>query len=152
MQEKKIVWDEMLALEMSRTSTAFRSKLERQMLKSTVHGGQMFVLLELWKKDGLRQVDLAERLGVSPPTINKMIVGMVKAKLVINEKVEDDARSTRIFLTHKSNGLREKIEELWEDLETTCRSALTEPERYMLMDMLVRIRAKLNGIEVVEED
>jgi len=152
MQEKEIVWDEMLALEMARTATAFRTLLERQMLKTGTHGGQMFVLLELWKKDGLRQVDLAERLGVSAPTINKMIGGMVKEKLVVNEKLEDDARSTRIFLTHKANALRDPIDEQWKDLEATCRSAVSDAERGLLIDMLTRVRAKLTGIEIVEED
>lgn len=152
MQEKEIVWDEMLALEMARTSTAFRYKLEKKMVKSGIHGGQMFVLLELWKKDGLRQIDLAARLGVSPPTINKMISSMVKEKLVVNEKLEDDARSTRIFLTPKANLLRGAIDEQWEDLETICRSAITEPERPMLIHMLARIRAKLTGIEISDED
>lgn len=150
MQEKEIVWDELLSLEMAKTSTVFRNTLDRQMRKIGVHGGQMSVLLELWKQDGLRQVDLAARLGIQPPTVHKMLTGMIKKNLVVCEKLVDDARSTRIFLTHKAHAYREQIEEQWRDLETTCRSAITEPERYMLIDILTRIRAKLTGVEPPE--
>jgi DNA-binding MarR family transcriptional regulator len=152
MQKAPLVFDELVSFELSRTTTAFRNSLERQMAKLDLHSGQISVLRELWEKDGQRQVDIAGRLNLAAPTVNKIVVGLTKINLVVRERLDNDARSTRIFLTAKGLDYKEEVEEQWSDLETTCRSAITEAEKYMLIDMLARIRAKLTGIEIMEED
>ena len=67
-----------LSFVFSRVSTAYRNSLERSMGQVGLHSGQVFILLQLWRHDGLKQVDLASRLGVSTPTINKMVLGLSK--------------------------------------------------------------------------
>ena len=152
MADKTIIFEETLSYELAKLTTAFRNSLERQMAKIGLHSGQIFVLLELWKKDGLRQVDIAERLNLSPPTVNKMLRGLIEINLVARERLADDARSTRIFLTDAGYAMRDQVEDQWSDLEATCRSAITDPEKGMLVDMLARVRAKITGIEVENED
>jgi MarR family transcriptional regulator, organic hydroperoxide resistance regulator len=90
--------DETVSFALSRVGTAFRNSLERKMGQIGLHGGQVFILMELWKQDGQRQVDLAARIGVTTPTINKMILGLIQSGLVDRTRLENDARSTRIFL------------------------------------------------------
>src|SRR5690348_14829503 len=92
---------ETVSYALSRVSTAYRNSLERKMNEVGLHGGQVFILMELWKQDGQRQVDLASKIGVTTPTINKMILGLVQSGLVERTRLENDARSTRIFLTHR---------------------------------------------------
>jgi DNA-binding MarR family transcriptional regulator len=116
-----------------------------------LHGGQIFVLLELWKADGLRQVDLAARLNVAPPTINKMVKGMVDSGLVSRSRIEDDARSTRIFLTRRGDEMRETVEAQWHELEESCVAGLTEAERLILFELLTKIR-NLNTGTTDEDD
>lgn len=152
MQKAPLVFEELVSFELSRTTTAFRNSLERQMAKLHLHSGQIVVLRELWQQDGLRQVDIAERLNLSAPTVNKTLLGLIKINLVVRERLDNDARSTRIFLTDKGVEYKERVEDQWSDLEATCRSAITEAERYMLIDLLARVRAKLTGIEVVVEE
>jgi len=82
---------------LAKVSTAFRNSLERRMGEIGLHGGQIFVLFELWKKDGQRQVDLAKQLDIAAPTINKMIKGLIDINLVERARYDDDGRSTRIF-------------------------------------------------------
>ncbi len=152
MQKEPLVFEELVSFELSRTGTAFRNSLERQMKKLKLHTGQIAVLRELWEKDGLKQVDIAGRLNLSAPTVNKIVLGLIKMNHVVRERIDNDARSTRIFLTAKGASYKETVEDQWSDLETTCRSAITEAEKYMLIDMLARIRAKLTGIEIVQVD
>ena len=52
---------------LSRVTTAFRNSLERNMSAVGLHSGQVFILFELWKHDGQRQVDLAAPLSVFDP-------------------------------------------------------------------------------------
>ena len=91
---------------LSKLTTAHRNLLERSVQEIGLHSGQVFVLFELWKKDGQRQVDLAEKLNLAAPTVNKILGGMLQTDLVTRERYEDDARSTRIYLTEKGRNVR----------------------------------------------
>lgn len=130
---------------LAKVSTAFRNSLERHVGLIGLHGGQVFVLLELWKTDGLRQIDLAGRLDVAAPTVNKTVKGLVELGLVEIARLADDARSTRVFLTERGRTIRTEIEAQWLELEEDCLSALTETERLVLFDLLGKLRNKYTG-------
>jgi len=137
--------EETVSFALSRTSTAFRNSVERNMNAIGLHSGQVFVLFELWKKDGLRQVDLANRLGVSTPTINKIILGLISSGLIDRTRLENDARSTRIFLTPAGAGLKDAVERQWHELEEHTVAGLTDAERLILFELLSKMRNLYNG-------
>jgi DNA-binding MarR family transcriptional regulator len=110
-----------------------------------LHGGQVFVLLELWKQDGLRQIDLASRINLSAPTINKMLKGLIEINLVTRARLENDARSTRIFLTPRGRDMQRDVEDQWLELEESCLSGLTETERLVLAELLGKLRNTYTG-------
>jgi len=110
-----------------------------------LHAGQVFILLELWKQDGLRQVDLAERLGVSTPTINKMVVGLMDSGLAVRKRLENDARSTRIFLTKAGADVRSSVEAEWHEVEVNTVAGLTDAERLILFELLAKMKAVYSG-------
>ena len=62
---------------LSKLTTAHRNLLERSVQDIGLHSGQVFVLLELWKKDKQRQIDLAVKLNLAAPTVNKILGGML---------------------------------------------------------------------------
>ena len=130
---------------LAKVTTAFRNSLERHMGAIGLHGGQVFVLLELWKQDELRQVDIADRLNLSAPTVNKMLKGLIEINLVTRERLDDDARSTRIYLTKKGRTMRHDVEAQWLELEESCLSGLTETERLVLADLLGKLRTTYTG-------
>lgn len=117
-----------------------------------LHGGQTFVLLELWNQDGLRQIDLARRLSLSAPTVNKMLKGLIEIDLVRSSRVADDARSTRIYLTDKGVYMRSEVERQWIDLEEECLTGLTETERLILLEVLKKLRTTYTGHADAEEE
>ena len=140
-----IKFEETVSYLLAKVTTAFRNSLERNMGVIGLHGGQIFVLLELWEKDGLRQIDIANRLNLSAPTVNKMIKGLIEVNLVSRKRVEDDARSTRIFLTDNGYKMRSSVEAQWIDLEESCLVGLSETERLVLFDLLRRLRNTYTG-------
>src|SRR3954463_14742035 len=103
----QIKFEDTVSYLLARVSTAFRTSLERRMGEIGLHGGQIFVLFELWKQDGLRQVDIAKRLSLSAPTVNKMLKGLAEINLVTSSRLDDDGRSTRIFLTDRGFSIRD---------------------------------------------
>ena len=130
---------------MSRVTTAFRNSLERNMSAVGLHSGQVFILFELWKRDGQRQVDLAGRLNVTTPTINKMLLGLIDAGLVDRVKLENDNRATRIFLTEAGASLKDPVEAQWHELEENTVAGLTEAERLIMFELLTKMKNLYTG-------
>ena len=130
---------------LSRVTTAFRNSLERSMTGVGLHSGQVFILLELWKRDGQRQVDLAARLGVTTPTINKMLLGLIDSGLVRRLRLENDNRVTRIYLTEAGSSLKEPVEAQWHELEENTVAGLTEAERLIIFELLNKMKNLYSG-------
>lgn len=124
---------------LSKLTTAHRNLLEKSVQEIGLHSGQVFILLELWKKDKQRQVDLADRLNLAAPTVNKILGGMLEADLVTRERFDNDARSTRIVLTQKGRDIRSHLEQKWTDIEKQTLMGLTDTEALILKQLLARL-------------
>ncbi|MBC7900351.1 MAG: winged helix-turn-helix transcriptional regulator [Saprospiraceae bacterium] len=124
---------------LAKVSVAHRNMLQKAVSEVGLHSGQVFVLFELWKTDGQRQIDLADRLNLAPPTVNKILGGLLDGDFVTRAKYEDDARSTRIFLTAKGNDVRERLETQWAELEAETVEGLTDTETLMLRQLLGKL-------------
>lgn len=132
---------------LSGVATAHKSHLEKRLGEIGLHSGQVFLLMELWKRDGRRQVDLAAELNLAPPTINKTLTGLIESGFVTRVRVEDDARSTRIFLTDAGNAVRESVEAQWLEVEEEILTELTEAERLILSELLTKLKHFYFGTE-----
>jgi DNA-binding MarR family transcriptional regulator len=132
---------------LSGVATAHKSHLEKRLGEIGLHSGQVFLLMELWKHDGRRQVDLAAELNLAPPTINKTLNGLIEGGFVTRVRVEGDARSTRIFLTDAGNAVRESVEAQWLEIEEEILTELTEAERLILSELLTKLKHFYFGTE-----
>lgn len=128
---------------LAKVTVAHRNLLQKAVQEAGLHSGQVFVLFELWKTDGQRQIDLSAKLGLSPPTVNKILGGLLGNDFVTRAKYEDDARSTRIFLTDKGRNVREQLEIEWAKLEEQTMAGLTETEALMLRQLLVKLAVEM---------
>lgn len=128
---------------LAKISVAHRNLTEKAAAAAGLHSGQAFVLFELWKQDGQRQIDLAARLSLSPPTVNKILGGLLENDFVTRERYEDDARSTRIFLTRKGIDVRAELEAQWALLEERTLGGLTDTEALMLQQLLAKLIVEL---------
>jgi len=124
---------------LAKLTVSHRNLLERSVTEVGLHSGQVFVMMELWKKDGQRQVDLADKLNLAPPTVNKILGGLLEADFVKRAKYEDDARSTRIFLTEKGKEVKEALEEKWGEIEVQTTEGMTQTEALILKQLLQKM-------------
>lgn len=74
---------------------AFQSRLEG----TTLTYAQARALAWLARREGLRQVDLAEQLEVQPITLARLVDQLALAGLVERRPDPDDRRAYRLFLT-----------------------------------------------------
>ena len=108
-----------------------------------LHVGQEMVLLELWKEDGLKGSELAERLGVEPPTVTRMLRRMESCGLIERRPAPTDARSFRVHLTGKGRTLEEPVARIWEEAEEKTLQGLSSEETLVLRQLLARLRKNL---------
>ena len=141
-------FEETVSFMLTKATIAHRNLLESTVKQIGLHSGQVFLLFELWKQDGQRQVDLAGRMKLSPPTVNKILGGLLESDLVTRARYEDDARSTRIFLTEKGREIRGALEIKWAELEGETLAPLTETESLLLQQLLT----KMLSLGVDEDD
>lgn len=122
-----------------------RTAIEKALANIGLHGGQVSLLSELWKHERLTQADLVRHLGVSPPTVHKMISRLAKAGFVRSEKSSDDNRITIISLTSKGVEIRPEVEKVWSDFETLLLKDFTEIERLLAPMVLDKLKSNLIG-------
>jgi DNA-binding MarR family transcriptional regulator len=127
----------------AQVTTAHRNRLEKKMNEIGLHSGQVFILFQLWKEDGLSQIRLANNLNLAPPTVNKMLKGLSDSGFVTCGRFENDGRTTRAHLTAKGEEIRELIEIQWLELESEFLSVLTETEKLILLQLMGKLRENL---------
>ena len=150
--DSKIEFEETISYILAKVATAYRNTLERKMFKTELHAGQVFVLIELWKEDGQAQIDLAKKLNLSAPTVNKTLGGLFLKNYVRAESNPKDKRACLVFLTDEGRAIREQIETQWIEVEESCLKGLREPERVVLFDLLSRLRNAFTGRESHDEE
>lgn len=120
-------------------SVVHRTELENILVNVGIHSGQVFILFELWKKDGLSQIELAQNLRLSAPTINKMVKNLKLSGFVYLKRSDIDARLVRVFLTDRGKQVKTEVEVIWKDLETNITKHLTETEKLIFFQLLDKI-------------
>ena len=131
--------DESVSYLLAKLTIAHRNLLEKSVKQIGLHSGQVFVLMELWKQDGQRQVDIAEKLNLAAPTVNKILGGLLDGDYVTRERYEDDGRSTRIFLTDKGDQAQALVEEKWQEIEEQTVLGMSSTESLIFKQLLQKL-------------
>lgn len=127
----------------SEITNLFWIKLEQSMRQIGLHSGQIFVLISLWNEDGQNQIELANKLNLSPPTINKMIKSLENNGFVSSRRSKADGRKVRVFLSERGNEVSVKVEEQWGQLENDFFSPLTETEKLIIQQVFDKLKEQL---------
>ena len=136
-------FEESLPYLFTQISTFYRVEIEKTLAEIELHSGQIFILFELWKTDGLSQIELSTNLKVSPATINKMVKNLEKSGFVINTKSPSDGRVMLVYLTMKGVAIRPQVEERWQKLEQKLLGDLTATERLVLSQLFGKLTENL---------
>jgi DNA-binding MarR family transcriptional regulator len=108
-----------------------------------LYGGQQFVLMALWEKEGITHSELAEQLHVRPATITNALKRMERAGFVERRQDTEDQRVSRVYLTDAGRDIRDAVEEVWRQLEEQTFAGFRSEERAVLDQFLLRIRNNL---------
>ncbi len=129
---------------LAKVGRAHRGSVGELLAEVGLHVGQEMVLIELWREDGLRGGELAERLGVEPPTVTKMLRHLERCGLVGRRQDPEDARSFRAYLTDEGRSLEEPVVRCWERVEEKTLAGMSAGERRTFHQLLTKVRANLD--------
>ena len=105
----------------------------------------MGVLSDLWKKDGIRQQDLAIALIKDKATIARTISYLEQKNILVRVADEQDKRTKRIYLTHKGKSLKQKLIPIAEATVEDALVGVSAEELNICNQVLGRIYENLNG-------
>jgi DNA-binding MarR family transcriptional regulator len=132
-----------LNVKIMRVARAHRTLAASLLSQVGLHPGQEALLMELWDYDGRTQANLAEALGVEPPTVTKMLQRMENSGLVHRAPDETDRRAMRVYLTPKGRRLKGRVDKLWGELERRTMGDLSDRQRSSLRSLLNALEANL---------
>ena len=134
-----------LNVKLMRVARAHRTVAASLLSEVGLHPGQEALLMELWDHDGRTQADLAESLGVEPPTVTKVLQRMEHGGLVDRRPDATARRAIRVFLTPKGRRLKGKVDKLWSELETRTLGGLSDRQQSSLRSLLNTLEGNLAG-------
>ncbi|KFB09058.1 MarR family winged helix-turn-helix transcriptional regulator [Nitratireductor basaltis] len=130
-----------------------RTSLAQKLLDQGLYAGQDKIMLALYQENGQTPSQLAERLGVRPPTITKTINRLAAQGFLEKRASQEDARRAHVFLTENGEQAIRAIEKSVRKTEKQALKSLDKKEQKQLVKMLARIEANLSDREItVEED
>jgi MarR family transcriptional regulator, transcriptional regulator for hemolysin len=134
----------------NKLSKAYRALNARRLASLGLHPGQdvlLWVLAE--SENGMTVSQLAQALGVEPPTATRSLARMDELGLFRRVPVPGDRRQVRIVVNDDGRKLIPQIERVWVELAETAFGGLPARARAAGIDALERANERLR--EHVEE-
>lgn len=108
---------------------AHRARMAAALAEHGLHIGQELMLAQLWREDGLSQVELATRLGVSAPAVTKVVRGLEESGFVTRQSDDADGRVLQVRLTDGGRALEAPVTASWYEVEAQWLAALEDRDR-----------------------
>ena len=93
----------------------------------------------LYKKDGVNQETLAEKLNIDKATSARAIKKLEENGFVIRKKDQNDRRNYNIFLTEKARKIKPKIKSILSNWTDLLLEDLSQEEAEQLFILLEKI-------------
>ncbi|MCT8997660.1 MarR family winged helix-turn-helix transcriptional regulator [Chelativorans intermedius] len=131
-----------------------RTALAERLLDQGLYAGQDKIMLALSRENGQTPSQLAEKLGVRPPTITKTINRLAAQGFLEKRASEEDARRAHVYLTETGEQAIRAIERSVRKTEKQALKSLDKKEQKALSRLLARVEANLskNGRPLEDEE
>jgi DNA-binding MarR family transcriptional regulator len=113
----------------------YREKLARFGLTQP----QFFLLTALYEEDDILISALAEKVAMDKSALTGLLDRLERDGLVQREASSQDRRITKVKLTPKSEGLRRNLTNLYEEINASFLSRLSEEEKRVFEKVLHKL-------------
>ncbi|MGL4739485.1 MAG: MarR family winged helix-turn-helix transcriptional regulator [Sarcina sp.] len=106
--------------------------------------GQPQFLFTLYKEEGLRQKDIAEKLEIQAPTVTVTVKRLEKSGFITKCIDEKNKRVSRLYLTEKGRQACEELKDVMRSVHDQIFSVLTEEEKDKFKELLIKINSRMD--------
>ena len=122
-----------------------QKNLDRELAACGIGSGQFYVMMPLFRQDGINQDALARYIRVDKAQVTRAVQKLVDEGFVVRKRDETDRRSCRIYLTEKGREIEPALKAIarrWEDL---LLSGLSPRERERVLCSFDAMIANVTG-------
>lgn len=116
-----------------------QSYINKELKKYNIGSGQYIFLINLCKKDGISQEQLAYNLNIDKGTTARALTKLEEQGYVRREKDLKDKRANRVYVTEKAIQVEPLIMETLANWNSIISSGLTEEEMDMCKSLLQKM-------------
>ena len=132
------------AIDVTDTARQIRRDFDRRAASLGTTRAQWRVLARLSRRDGQRQVELADGLDIEPITLCRMVDRLEEAGFVERRPDPADRRARRIFLTGEAAPVLEQLQAIGADFHDEILNGVTTDDLAAARRVLGRIRENLS--------
>jgi DNA-binding MarR family transcriptional regulator len=130
------------------TARGFSRSLQVRLREHAVQYGHWTFLRILWQTDGLTQRQLSEQAGVAEPTTFSALKTMESLGYLTRQKLPDNRKQVRIFLTPKGASLRSLLVPKAVDVNRIALAGISTEDIAATRRTLLAMIENLTGDEV----
>ena len=108
----------------------------------------MPIIMIVYRNNGCSQKEIAECMGVTPPTVNVSIQRLEKADIVCRRRYDKDQRIMRVYLTENGKKIVEELLQESKAVEKVMFSNFSEAELCLLRRFFGQILDNISEIPV----
>ncbi|MFN3349979.1 MAG: MarR family winged helix-turn-helix transcriptional regulator [Pseudorhodoplanes sp.] len=122
---------------------AFARAISNELQPFDISSGQWSVLRVLWDREGLSQVELADRMRIEKASLTGVLDAMEKRGLISRTRNSDDRRKVNIHLTPRARSLKEKLLPFRAKINKKATRGMTSEEIETLQRLLIQVISNL---------
>ncbi|WP_338753686.1 MarR family transcriptional regulator [Bacillus sp. FJAT-52991] len=135
--------DEYISIYLHQTDLLITSEVKNKLAPFNIAPEQNLVMMLLWKKDGLSQQEIAEKLKKDKTNIARMLLNLEKKGLIRRVCCQHDRRSLKVFLTDKGDQLKTVIIPIAQEINQRIYKGISEEELQTVRSVLSKIHENL---------
>ena len=129
-------------------SRLMRTTFDRRAKSIGLTRSQWWVLVHLYRRDGLVQAELAEILEIERPTLGRLLDRLENKGWLRRQADPKDRRVKRVYLTDEVKPAMKSLRRITADLRQQVLEGLNKDEREQLVDTLIHMKTNLLNLPV----
>jgi DNA-binding MarR family transcriptional regulator len=118
---------------------AYRMVAEASMQSIGLRRTQVMLLMQVYKQEGVTQIELAERLSLNGATVSEMLQRLEDMQLIVRQRDAEDRRLVRVYLTDDGREKQMRIQHQLQILEQTIFEGVDPEQRLVLRQLLQHV-------------
>lgn len=123
-------------------STLYRisqSYINKELKSYNIGSGQYIFLINLYKKDGISQEELADKLSIDKGTTARAISKLEEQGYIRRERDTKDKRAYKVYVTDRALEIKPKIIEVLTSWNHIIASDFTDEDMRMTLELLQKM-------------